>query len=117
MSRLTKHFTFEEMTATQTGLDNTPDIFQCHQLLHTARILERVRARCGFPLVINSGFRSDSVNSAVGGTPHSYHLDGRAVDIDISSMSVGKVEHLVSALWYENPVELIEKASYIHVAF
>lgn len=115
--RLTKHFSFDELTRTDTNLDNTPDWFQSHQLLHTAVILERVRKRCGFPLVINSGFRSTEVNELVGGSRSSYHLDGRAVDISIANLSVGKVEHLVNALYAENPVELIEHSNYIHVAY
>lgn len=115
--RLTDHFSYDEMTSTDQDLPNIPDDFQYHQLLHTARILERVRARCGFPISINSGFRSPEVNKAVGGKPNSYHLDGRAVDIDIYGMSVGKVDMLESALWNEHPVELYVTSSIIHVAY
>lgn len=117
MKRLTKHFSFDEMTATQTGLPNVPDEWQTHMLLHTAMKLEKVRALCGFPLPINSGFRSTPVNNAVDGSPNSYHLQGRAVDISTRGMSVSKVEHLVDALWRENPVELIEHSNYVHVAY
>ena len=115
--KLTEHFTYEEMTKTDQDLPNDPNDFQLHQLLHTARVLERVRSRCGFPIPINSGFRSPEVNHAVGGKSNSYHLDGRAVDIDIYGMSVGKVDMLETALWHEHPVELYVRSSFIHVAY
>lgn len=115
--KLTKHFTYEELTHTDTGLPNVPDKWQLHMLYHVSDKLERVRRLCGFPIPISSGFRSVEVNDAVGGVSNSLHLDGRAVDIPTSNMSVSKVEHLVDALWRENPVELIEHASYVHVAF
>ena len=34
-----------------------------------------------YPIIINSGFRSEAVNKAVGGVPTSNHLTGCAVDI------------------------------------
>lgn len=116
--RLTKHFTYEEMTHTDCGFDNScDDIFVMHQLLHTCRVLERVRRRTGLPLPINSGYRSKAVNEAVGGAANSYHCDGRAVDISTIGMSVGKREMLYTALENENPVELYERSTYIHVAY
>jgi len=33
------------------------------------------------PIIINSGFRSEAVNKAIGGVPRSNHLTGCAVDI------------------------------------
>ena len=86
-------------------------------LYHTARTLERIRHRCGFPLPINSCFRTTAVNDAVGGSRNSLHLQGRAVDISTRGMSTNKIDCLLNALWDESPTELIEHATYIHVAF
>lgn len=114
---MTKHFPLWELTRTDKGLPNEPDAYSKHMLYHTARILERVRNRCGFPLPINSGFRTPAVNKAVDGKKYSYHLQGRAVDISTRLMSSSQVDTLISVLWDEFPAELIEHKTYIHVAF
>ena len=44
-------------------------------------VLERLRAICGRPLRIVSGYRSPATNRAAGGAVKSQHLDGRAADI------------------------------------
>ena len=38
------------------------------------------------PIIINSGYRSEAVNRAVGGVPSSNHLTGCAVDIRVENM-------------------------------
>ena len=38
------------------------------------------------PIIINSGYRSEAVNRAVGGAPNSNHLMGCAVDIHVTGM-------------------------------
>lgn len=45
------------------------------------RRLESAEAFYGMPFVISSGFRTEVVNSAVGGVADSAHLSGLAVDI------------------------------------
>ena len=44
-------------------------------------MLDELRRRCGFPLKINSGWRTPDHNIKVGGKPSSEHLLGRGVDI------------------------------------
>ncbi len=48
---------------------------------HLIAILELVRLRFGEPVNINSGFRCDKHNAAIGGATHSYHKLGQAADI------------------------------------
>lgn len=43
--------------------------------------LDLLRAAHGAPITITSGYRCVAKNAAVGGSPRSYHLTGRAVDI------------------------------------
>lgn len=43
--------------------------------------LHKVREQCGFPFFINSGFRTESHNAAVGGVDSSSHVRGWAADI------------------------------------
>lgn len=117
--RLTKHFSYKEMTATNELLPNHPDEYAFSNLMYTCRILESVRKKFGRPIPITSGYRSPEVNNNVGGDKNSYHLDGRAVDIDISSFSSGVVDQLESILWDYNPVELYKDLNkkIIHTAF
>lgn len=43
-------------------------------------LLEPIRAHAGAPLLITSGLRSRELNAAIGGSPTSQHLRGRAAD-------------------------------------
>lgn len=45
------------------------------------KLLDRIRADAGIPFIINSGYRTQAHNTAIGGTPNSAHLRGLAVDI------------------------------------
>ena len=83
---LSPHFTFAELTVSQTalrkGLDNEPSAQQVENLKRLcATILEPARDVLNVPLKVTSGFRSPAVNTAVGGSPTSLHMDGCAADI------------------------------------
>ena len=85
---LSEHFTLAELTKTNTGIENVPNEAQVENLRRVCRWLERLRKRWNDkygdgddPIIINSGFRSEAVNKAVGGVPTSNHLTGCAVDI------------------------------------
>jgi zinc D-Ala-D-Ala carboxypeptidase len=55
--------------------------------LHPAALdtLQTLRDRLGKPLIIRSAYRSPEHNRAVGGAPHSKHMDGTAFDIAMSN--------------------------------
>ena len=85
--RLSKNFTLQEFTKSQTalrlGIDNNPS----SEHLDAARLLfdtvvQRVRDHFG-PTVINSGYRGPELNEAVGGSSKSQHCKGEAVDIEV----------------------------------
>ena len=78
---LSKHFKLDEFLHLGKYPENIPSVqdvvnmtYGCHQLLEPARIIVG-------PIIINSGFRSDSVNRKVGGVSNSQHLFGQAADI------------------------------------
>ena len=88
---MTKHFTLEELTFSQTaarkGIDNTPNEEQKQNLLNLCiHVLEPVRHFLREPLRIGSGFRSDKLNKAIGGATRngvstSQHCEGKAADL------------------------------------
>ena len=83
---LSEHFTLAEMTKTSVKKPNVPTVAQVMNLKRLCLWLERLRGKCGTPIVINSGFRSLEVNRAVGGAARSNHLKGCAADIRCSGI-------------------------------
>jgi zinc D-Ala-D-Ala carboxypeptidase len=97
--QLSKHFTLDEFTFSQTavrnGLDNTPSPAVIANLQNLCNnLLEPLRERVGL-IRITSGYRSSLVNSRVGGAANSQHLYGEAADIIVPGMSVYDVACLV----------------------
>lgn len=80
---LTPHFTLEELTHTDTGLDNTPSADMKTRLQLLAQFLEKVRSRAlnNTPISIDDAYRSPAVNAAVGGVPNSAHMEAYAADL------------------------------------
>jgi len=77
---LSQHFSVEELTRTETGLENDPGIALGGNMVRLAETLEGVRELLDCPLHVNSGFRSEAVNRKVNGARNSAHLFGRAAD-------------------------------------
>lgn len=100
--QLSKHFTLAELTRSATaarlGIENTPPEDVVLNLQRLAVELEKVRVLCGGPLWIHSGYRSPSLNAAVGGSPTSYHLSGCAADFDPpAGMTHDALQHMIAA--------------------
>ena len=86
MVRLSQNFTIQEYIKSQTalrqGIDNTPT--EEHMGNATAlfrNVVQKVRDQFGVT-VINSGYRGEALNKAVGGSSTSQHCKGEAVDIE-----------------------------------
>jgi zinc D-Ala-D-Ala carboxypeptidase len=85
---LTKNFTLEEMTKSETALrhdlENTPNEQEISAMkLLAEKVLQPVRDHFGKGVKVNSGFRSLDVNQKVGGSRNSDHIRGQAADIEI----------------------------------
>ena len=91
--KLSEHFTLAELTKTSVKIENVPNEAQVNNLKRLCGWLEELRRRWNNlygegndPIIINSGFRSEAVNKAVGGVPTSNHTTGCAVDIHVLGM-------------------------------
>ena len=84
-NNLSEHFTLAELTKTNTKIKNVPNEAQVENLMRLCGWLEELRRRT-HPIIINSGYRSEAVNKAVGGAANSNHLTGCAVDIHVAGI-------------------------------
>lgn len=83
---MSEHFSLEEMTWSDTarsnGIPNTPGPKERLALANLCqKILEPVRKKFGLPITVTSGYRSEALNRAVGGSRTSQHMTGDAADI------------------------------------
>ena len=85
--KLSPNFTLKEMVATSyPSLQGEPTVAQVVNLVYLcASVLQPLRDMYGRPIIINSGWRSESLNRYIGGVANSYHLTGLAADIQIKS--------------------------------
>jgi len=87
MEKFSEHVSYKEgvksNTADRLGLDNTPSADQRKCMHEIARdVFEPLREWVGGPIKINSFFRGEPVNTAIGGSKRSQHMKGQAMDID-----------------------------------
>ena len=123
MTKLSDHFTLEELTFSATGarkgLSNVAPQAIVDQLVLTADRMEGVRALLGGHAIrVLSGYRSPAVNKAVGGSATSAHRTGHAVDFVCPGFGTPAqvAAHLAKHLTdYDQIIE--EFGSWVHVGF
>jgi len=96
---LSPHFTLEELTFTDhREYDNTPNDEELANLVRLANFLEEVKTLLGGkPIMINSAFRSEEVNRAVGSKDTSQHRRGCAADLRVPDMTPDEVVQAIKA--------------------
>ena len=128
MTKVTMHFTIEELYASDTakkkGIDNKPAVQQLINLVYlTAYVLEPLRVAMKEPISISSGYRCPRLNEAVGGVRNSQHMTGQAADLSIGGdRAKGRkwFEYIKNHLpfdqliWEKNPSTGTE---WVHVSF
>jgi len=131
MTQLTEHFSLEELTHTDhRELDNTPTTAEkCiidgkevmvnayENLPRLAKFLEDLKIVLGGkPIIVNSAFRSEAVNTAVGSKNTSDHRRGCAADIRVPSMTPDEVTRAIIAsdLPYQQVIREFDR--WTHVA-
>ena len=126
--RPSKNFTWAELTTTNTGLQNEPNLEQRVRLILLAReVLQPLRNRFG-AIRVTSAFRSGKVNEAVDGaggdcvrsdqnTKCSYHTTGSAVDL--VSLEGASLEQMASWLYGQHQMpldEVIIEPTWLHIS-
>ena len=120
-----EHFSFVEMCASQRadeeGIKNNPFPEACDNLMALVdNVLDPARKALGKPICVNSGFRSEELNSLIGGSCRSQHLKGEAADIELGGKT--KEENKVLFDWISENCEydqLINEYDYswVHVSY
>lgn len=118
-----KYFTIEEMTKSSTAtakhIDNTPNQTVIDNLTKLIEIvLDPLREWYGKPIRVNSGFRCEALNEAVGGSDTSQHRLGEAADITVGTKKGNKklFEYIKDNLPFD---QLINESnfSWVHVSY
>jgi len=119
MTMLTKNFTLEELTHTDhRELDNTPSEYEKANLMRLAEFLEQVKETLdGKPIMVNSAYRSEAVNTAVGSKNTSQHRLGCAADIRVPGMTPDEVVKAIIAsdLKYDQIIREFDRWTHISV--
>ena len=87
MVRISKHISYKEATRSATalrlGIENVPNQYELQNMEMVAKhVFEPLREAVDAPIKINSFFRCEELNKAIGGSTKSQHCQGRAIDID-----------------------------------
>lgn len=119
-----EYFSFQELIHTDTGINNVPEyLLDVRRLVLCSRVLNYIRHELGFPIVINSGFRSHDVNKAVGGVANSHHLAGVAFDIRPSHKDEKKYMELLVLLQMSPLKHFLDECipypekGFVHISF
>lgn len=86
--KLSRNLTLAEYTKSNTadrrGIDNSvPDHLIPSAVALAENIFQPMREHFGSPIYLSSGFRSDALNEAIGGSKTSQHSKAEAMDIDM----------------------------------
>ena len=85
--KLSQNLTLVEAIRSETAkrryIDNTPAGILVDNLKKTAeKIFQPIRDYFKAPIYVSSMYRCERLNAMIGGTPHSKHITGQAIDID-----------------------------------
>jgi len=116
--QLTANFSLAELTVTDQNIPNVPNETEVASLRSLAEmILQPLRDALGKPVRVNSAFRSEAVNRAVGGTATSQHRLGQAADIHVPGMTSVEVAKKIVALGLPFDQVIEEFGSWVHVSY
>lgn len=118
-----KYFTIKELCKSETaqakGINNEPTKeIEKNLIALVENVLDPLREWYGKPIYVNSGYRCQKLNKAVGGVSSSQHTKGQAADIDVNNTANNKklFDYIKNNLKYD---QLLWEngGSWIHVSF
>jgi len=119
--RLSNNFALDEFTRSDTAVSrniiNAPNNIEVANLLDLVNeVLQPLRDKLNKPIAINSGFRSEALNKAIGGVNRSQHSKGEAADIVVKDMSPKELFDFIrfNIQQYD---QLIEEPGWVHVSY
>ena len=127
--KLSKNLSLGEFTRSQTakrkGIDNTPSEkhLEAAKLL-AENIFQPIRECFAVPIFISSGYRSDALNEAIGGSKTSQHSKGEAMDIDMDHRNGPENEEIFHYIRENLPFDQLiwefgtdERPDWVHVSY
>ena len=115
--KLTANFSLAELTRTSQNRPNAPADAEVQNLIAlAANVLQPLRDALGKPVRITSGYRSEAVNRAVGGSATSQHRLGQAADIQVDGMAPAALAKAIVALALPYD-QLIQEPTWVHVSY
>lgn len=121
---LTKDFLLSEFlhseTATRRGIDNTPPAPVLKNIEeYLAPGMQRIRDLLKAPVLISSGYRSEALNAAIGGSRSSLHMAGLAADFTAPRYGTPKAVATLLAMHADKLGldQVIWEGSWIHASF
>lgn len=91
--QLSKHLSLAEVmrseSAKRLGISNMPTAQHLENFKKLAEnVFEPIRNHFNIPIHISSGYRSQALNAAIGGSLTSQHCKGEAIDIDMDGTAI-----------------------------
>ena len=114
--QLGEFFTLDELTKTNQPFLNQPQEFQLVNLVRLVTLVLDPLRRLAGPLHVNSGFRNEKVNSAVGGVSNSFHTKGLAADIRSDTLSPSDLARLLGGLEFDKAIDEYDRWLHVQIA-
>lgn len=122
MGTITKDFSYREFEASETarrrGICNVITDFAVRDAVKelAERVLQPLRDKAGRPLHINSGYRCEALNEAVGGVPTSQHVKGEAADVAAEDpLALASLVRNTPEIWREID-QMIVYPTFVHLS-
>ena len=127
--KLSKNLSLGEFTNSQTakrrGIDNTPKGNHLEAAKELAEnIFQPIRDYFGKPIFISSGYRSQALNEAIGGSKTSQHSKGEAIDIDMDHRNGPENEEIFHYIRENLPFDQLiwefgtdKRPDWVHVSY
>lgn len=117
-----KYFSVKELCrsakAKKLGIDNTPTDKAVENMTRLVKVvLDPLREAYGDEITVNSGYRCEMLNEAVGGARDSKHKEGEAADITVGSKEGNKwlFEYIRDNLPFDQLIDEYDY-SWVHVS-